>query len=375
MEITSFKIRYPKLEDDCILAKGVVRSLEEMREDEITFVEPCAAEVGRLMAKITLSDEKAQKQGLFFDKSMLCELFEAFKERFSEFECSKLLGIVRIKWRGKNISLFASGRIKISTALSEEDIMRMLHDITRLSWGAMICSVCGSPAIYCASGACNKCIIRQGDEAKEAFVSGKLPGLILTNALNQMDQAIKELEVNYERLLNRLIKQEKSDISLRAALKKTLKTAQLSLEYILRVSSPEDALAGFMVLGSSWNLRTVLEAVKCICEDMEAVCVFFQEVDRTLRDSLYSLLTGVNTVLSILSTGFMIFDREAGDSLERRIGLLKKRFQDFNRGSLETPKRQKVLDTLIHLIDSFLAFAHHLSKILGVESFDKGGRD
>lgn len=370
MKITSQRIRYPKLEDNCILVKGVIKNLEEIKEDEITFIEPCAADVGKLMAKITLSDEKAQKQELFFDKGMLCKLLGVFKGRFSEFECSRLLGIARIKWRGKNISLFASGRVKISTALSEDDIMHILHDITRLSWGAMICSVCGKPAIHCASGICSKCIIHHGDETIEANLSNKLPGSILTNALDSMNQAVRELEINYSRLLNTLIRQGKSEITFRVALRKTLKAIRLSLEYILRAPDSEDLLAGFMVLGSLWNLRIVLEALKRICEEMEAVSSFFQESSRSLRESLYSLLTEVNTVFSILSNSFMTFDIEARSSLEDKLRLLKKEFQAFDRRDIEPPKRQRVLDTFVHLIDSVLSFTYHLSKILGGQSIE-----
>jgi len=361
METVSPKIRYLNLEKDCILIRGVSEKLEEIREDEISFIEPCAAEIGKLTAKITLSDERFGKQELFFDKSVLCELLEVYKGRFAEFECSEMLGIARIKWRGKSLSLFTSGSIKISTALSENDIMQMLHDITRLVWGTMICGVCGKPAIHCASGTCNKCLIPIRDGSKEAHVDSRFSGIFLTNALNSMDQALKELETIYGKLLCILMKKEKSDISFRIADKKVLRASQLGLEYILRVPSLEDALLGFAVLGSSWNLRAVLEALKSVYEENRAIYGFIQDV----RGQLLSLLKEVNETLSMLSASFMTFGKEAKNYLEEKVKLITEESKAFHKMLMKLSKKQEVLDTLTDFIDLFLVFGYHLSEILG----------
>ena len=365
MKAVSPKIRYPRLEKDCVLIRGVSERLEEIREDEIAFIEPCAAEIGKLTAKITLSDERIEKQELFFDKRMLCALLDVYKGRFAEFECSEMLGIARIKWRGKGLSLFTSGSIKISTALSEKDIMQMLHDITRLVWGTMICSVCGKPAIHCASGTCSKCLIPHSDGSREAQIDSRFSGIFLTNALNSMDQAIRALEIVYGKFLRILIKQEKSDISFRIVDKKVLKASQLGLEYILRVPSSEDALLGFAVLGSSWNLRAVLEALRSVYDKNKAINGLMQEIDEDAKGQLVSLLKEVNETLSMLSASFRTFGKEAKNHLEEKVRLIVEKSKAFHKMLVKLSKRQEVLDALTDFISLFLVFGHHLSEILG----------
>ncbi|MFX0096513.1 MAG: hypothetical protein ACFE7E_02000 [Candidatus Hodarchaeota archaeon] len=365
MAIVPHKIRYLNLEKDCVLLGGISDRLEEIREDEIAFIEPCAAEVGKLTAKITLSDERFGRQKSFFDKSMLCELLEVYRGRFSEFECSEMLGIARIKWRGKNLSLFASGSIKISTALSENDIMQMLTDITRLVWGTLICGVCGKPAIHCASGACNKCLMPHRDGGEEVLVSNRFSGIFLTNALISMDHALKALEIIYGSLLHTLMEHEKSNISFRIADKKTLKAIQLGLEYILRAPSSDDALLGFSLLGSSWNLRVVIEALKNIYKEKRAISGSIQEIDEEAKGKLLNLLKEVNETLSMLSTGFMTFGKEAKDCLEEKVKLIMEESKAFHIFRMKSSERPKALDILTNFINSFLAFAYHLSEILG----------
>ncbi|MFX1598548.1 MAG: hypothetical protein ACFFC5_05745 [Promethearchaeota archaeon] len=365
MEIGLPKIRYLNLERDCVLVKGISKRLEEIREDEIAFIEPCAAEVGKLTAKISLSNERAGKQEPFFDKGVLCDLLEIYKGRFAEFECSEMLGIARIKWRGKDLSIFTSGSIKISAALSENDIMQMLSDITRLVWGTIICSVCGKPAIDCASGACRKCLLPRRDGSEEIQVNSMFSGIFLKNALNSMDEALKELEIIWARLLCILMKQEKSDISFRVADKKTLRASQLGLEYILRVPNSEDALLGFAVLGSSWNLRVVLEALKNIYKENSAINGSIREIDENAKGQLFSLLEEVNEALSILAASFMAFNKEAKNSLEEKAKLIIEDSKAFHRMLMKSSKKHEVLDTFTSFIDSFLGFVYHLSEVLG----------
>ena len=276
-----------------------------------------------------------------------------------------MLGIARIKWKGKGLSLFTSGSIKISTALSENDIKQMLHDITRLAWGTMICSVCGRPAIHCASGTCSKCLIPHSDGSKEVQINNRFSGIFLTNALNSMDQAIRALDVIYGQFLRILTKQEKSDISFRIVDKKVLKASQLGLEYILRVPSPEDALLGFAVLGASWNLRAVLEALRSVYEKNRAINGLIQEIEGDAESQLVRLLKEVNEAFSKLSGSFMSFGKEAKNYLKEKIKLVVEESKAFQKMSVKLSKKQEVLDALINFIDSFLVFSHHLSEILG----------
>jgi hypothetical protein len=62
--------------------------------------------------------------------------------------------------------------------------------MSRLVWGAILCEVCGKPALSCASGECEKC--REGETStKLKEVSG---GELLQRALDFMRMAKKNPE-------------------------------------------------------------------------------------------------------------------------------------------------------------------------------------
>ena len=145
----------PKFRDDCLLSRGIeVRDLIRVRKEAVMYVQPCISERGKLMADIELSKKPS---GNFIDPETLCSLLDVHRRRFAELKCSRDLGVAKLKWRGREISIFRNGKLKIQRALDRDEILRVANSFSRLIWGAAICEVCGQPAINCASGACGRC--------------------------------------------------------------------------------------------------------------------------------------------------------------------------------------------------------------------------
>lgn len=150
------QIIVPRFREDCSLIKGVeVRDLLKVRKEAVLYVQPCVSERGRLMADVELKREEARAQ--LIEPSALCSMLEIHRRRFAELRCSPSLGVAKLKLKGREISIFKNGKLKIQRALDKEEILRVANSISRLVWGAVICDVCGEPTINCASGKCGKC--------------------------------------------------------------------------------------------------------------------------------------------------------------------------------------------------------------------------
>jgi hypothetical protein len=187
----SGEITIPLLVDNCILSKGVeIQELLGVRKEAVLYIQPCASERGKLMADIELSQEIDVE---FFDPKVLCSLLEIHRKRFAELRCSSSLGVAKVKWRGRDMSVFKNGKLKIQRAPTREEILKMANAMSRLVWGAILCEVCGEPGLSCASGECGKC--RQGEtSAKLREVPG---GELLRRALDflkMVERNPKEME-------------------------------------------------------------------------------------------------------------------------------------------------------------------------------------
>jgi hypothetical protein len=177
------KIGVPDFVDGCIVAKGVeIRDLLGIRKETILYIQPCASERGKLMADIELSKDIDAE---FFDSEVLCSLLEVHRKRFAELKCSPSLGVAKVKWRGREISVFRNGKLKIQRAPTREEILRVANSTARLVWGAVYCGVCGEPALLCASGECGKC--KRGETPAE--VKDLPAGELLQQALNSLKAA------------------------------------------------------------------------------------------------------------------------------------------------------------------------------------------
>jgi hypothetical protein len=200
-KLTSIVI--PKFKDECSLAKGVeVRDLLKVRKEAVLYVQPCVSERGKLMADVELKREEAGAQ--LIDPPTLCSLLEIHRRRFAELKCSPSLGVAKLKFKGREISIFKNGKLKIQRALDREEILRVANAISRLVWGAVICDVCGEPTLNCASGKCGKCIAEEG--ASTVQLKGLPNAELLMEGYSSLRKAIEASKLEgareeFERIL------------------------------------------------------------------------------------------------------------------------------------------------------------------------------
>ncbi|MEW6592396.1 MAG: hypothetical protein AB1305_01730 [Candidatus Hadarchaeota archaeon] len=180
------EITVPKFKEDCVLSKGMeVSELVKVKKDTVVYVQPCAAERGKLMADIEL-----KKEGGGIDPKTLCYLLDIHRRRFSELRCSPSIGVAKLTWKGKEVSIFSSCKLKIQRAIDKAEILRVGHSLSRLIWGAAICEVCGRPALDCASGECGKC----SEGEREVRVDDIPNGVLLLKGYSELRRAREEAE-------------------------------------------------------------------------------------------------------------------------------------------------------------------------------------
>jgi hypothetical protein len=212
-----------------------VRDLLKVRREAVLYVQPCVSERGKLMADVELSREGDRQQ--LIDPAMLCSMLEIHKRRFAELRCSWSLGVAKLKFKGREISIFKNGKLKIQRALDKEEILRTANSIARLVWGAIICDICGRPTIDCASGKCGKCI----SEQRAVRISlAEIPNAALLEAgyLNLRRAEELKLEGRYrefERALNA--------------------ARYLALFFTVEAADKETARLGLILLGEAEQLK------------------------------------------------------------------------------------------------------------------------
>jgi len=223
----------PKFKDECSIAKGVeVRDLLKVRKEAVLYVQPCVSERGKLMADVELKREEAKAQ--LIDPVALCSMLEVHRRRFAELKCSPSLGVAKLKFKGREISIFKNGKLKIQRALDREEILRVANSISRLVWGAVICDVCGEPTINCASGKCGKCI------AEEKALTVRLDELpnaeLLIEGYSNLRNAVEALKLEGGR----------------NEFEKALQTARyLALFFAMEAPDKETAGLGLILMGEA----------------------------------------------------------------------------------------------------------------------------
>jgi hypothetical protein len=228
----------PKFLEECSLTKGVeVGDILKFRKEAVLYVQPCVSERGKLMADIELKREEVDTQAL--DPATLCSLLEIHRRRFSHLKCSPSLGVAKIVWKGREISIFKNSKLKIQRALDKEEILRVANSVARLVWGAVICNVCGEPTINCASGKCGKCI----SEEKANNVSlEELPNaaLLVEGRLN-LEKAVEALEQGALEEFERILRAAK----------------YLALFFTIEASRKDEAVLGLVLLGEAERVEDV----------------------------------------------------------------------------------------------------------------------
>lgn len=234
-EPSSVELTIPKFKSECSLTRGVeVRDLLKVRKETVLYVQPCASERGKLMGDVELVKEPNPQ---FLDPSTLCSLLEIHRRHFSELKCSPSLGVAKLKWKGREISIFKNGKLKIQRALDREEILRIANSVSRLIWGAVVCEVCGQPTLDCASGKCGKCTSEEGTSIKINEISNAAP---LLEGYSNLEKASKS---------------GSSD-----ELEKYLRKAQyFVLFFTIESPKKEDAMLGLVLLGESKRMTDKLK--------------------------------------------------------------------------------------------------------------------
>ncbi len=172
----------PRYVDGCVLRKGLeIGELLKIRKQALLYVHPCASERGKLMADVELSEDLEKD---FFDGDTLCKILESAALGFSQFKCSSNLGVAKFVWKGREISVFRNGKLKIQRCVDRSDILRTANRVSRLVWAAAFCDVCKRPALECAADRCGKC-----SKGKQAVRVERLPaGELLAHAMKLQDR-------------------------------------------------------------------------------------------------------------------------------------------------------------------------------------------
>jgi hypothetical protein len=123
------------------------------------------------MADVELSEDLERD---FFEGNVLCRVLELAALGFSSFKCSPKLGVAKFMWKGREISVFRNGKLKIQRCLDRNDVLRVANRVARLVWAAAKCGVCGRPAIECAAGRCGRCVRKQQSTDLAALPAGEL---------------------------------------------------------------------------------------------------------------------------------------------------------------------------------------------------------
>jgi len=228
----------PKFVDECSLTKGVeVGDILKFRKEAVLYVQPCVSERGKLMADIELKREEFETQAL--EPATLCSLLEIHRRRFSHLKCSPNLGVAKLVWKGREISIFKNSKLKIQRALDKEEILRVANSVASLVWGAVVCNVCGEPTINCASGKCGKCI------SKEKAINVPLEeipnaALLVEGRLN-LEKAAEALEQGAQEEFER-----------------ALQTAKyLALFFTIEAPRKDEAILGLVLLGEAEQMENV----------------------------------------------------------------------------------------------------------------------
>ncbi|HID90626.1 TPA: hypothetical protein EYP44_01545 [Candidatus Bathyarchaeota archaeon] len=184
----------PRFEDACVLSEGVGFDRLIAGEERLVYVQPCVAERGRLMATINLG-EAAGPPRQAFDPAILCSLLGAYRSRLAEVRCSPGLGIGKMRWKGREISLFRRGKIVIRRALNERDVYRTIRFLLRLIWGSVTCGLCGRTAVNCVVNECGRCA--RAPPAREKAQTVRLEALLSaplwTKGYEDLERAAAEI--------------------------------------------------------------------------------------------------------------------------------------------------------------------------------------
>lgn len=257
------KIYAPAFRDDCILNLGIeIDELLKVRKEVIAYFQPCVSEKGKLMADIELKDEKGKS--LIIDPSTLCSLLEIHRRRFSSLKCSKGLGVAKFTLKGREISVFQRGKLKIQRALDKGEILKVANSVARLFWGASLCKVCGQPAIYCASGGCGRCTKKSG---QVILMKDLWSSAIIVETIDNLRKAFEIASKMKDDLIFSLEGESKGVEWGTEKFENFMHRAQyLALYLVSEAPSKKDAAFGLLLIGVAREITNIYDILEKMSE-------------------------------------------------------------------------------------------------------------
>lgn len=262
LKTTRFKENYGKIKR--ALEEGIeIGSKTVIRTDEgIILIHPCYTK-GKTMGELQLKAENL-KFG-YLDLKMLNYLLLRYKE-FNNVKFSDKLDVITFDYDDRNIFVFGNGLIRVKKANNKDDLRKTIDLISRLMWGSLICSWCGSTAVECAAGACEPCSIKLCDVLSHGSPAEEKTEPKKTISIAGISDAIKEphTRIYFEHSLQALDelnkKIKKIDVS---GFEEKIRDIQYaSLKFIVETPEKEKASYGLILLGISLFFENVFAALE-----------------------------------------------------------------------------------------------------------------
>ncbi len=262
-------------------AKGTI----VLDEAGLTYIHPCVSEAGRVTAESKLSSSPEGTVDLkfgFFDPMMICWALNA-AGLFTDVRCSANLGVARVNIRDKTVMIFKDGRINVRRARDKKDAIETIRLISRILWGAIICS-CGNAAVDCASGGCENCLttvcpviaggppeptgstLHPSEQITASTISDKAKtlssGSYFEEGSKRLDEALEFVIEFAQRLVKGLL-----DMKLiEGAHQRIAEVNRLATRFIIETPRVQDASIGLILAGVALDVTRMTEAVGTIAQ-------------------------------------------------------------------------------------------------------------
>lgn len=355
----------PKFSSKCIIVEQVK---SELRPDTVVekgiVIHPCTTERGKIMVDTRFSSGELGQVEKFFDFSSLCSILDAYKDRFQETKCSPSLGIARVEWKGKAISIFRNGRVKIRRVVDEEDAKRTVKFLASVLWGSVICGNCGKASVFCASGGCGDCIER--GRRRGVKVEVLLAGVMIVEGYRHLMRAFEGIS----EILDRIAKSIKGRRSYARSLTEgkevdasISRASHLAIDFIVQTPGRDDAVFGLTLLGAAFNLRGMRRALAELAETLKDVD--FSTIKGDILDRFYKALGIVLEFSRDAITAYVKGDRELGKKARSGHEEFSRLMDGVRKSIKRIPRRHAaVINRLVDSIDVFAANGFYTARIM-----------
>ncbi len=268
------------------------------------------SETGKITAEARLTAGPEGNVNLkygFYDPVQLCETLNmaGFLE---DIRCSPKLGVGRATIDDKTVLVYKDGRINVRKAKDRQDAVQTIRLVSRILWGAIVCSLCGNAGVDCASGGCEECVSRvcpvigggppdptvtSRGSKKQATASTifdrakrlKTKGYF-EESVKHLDEAFKVLE---ETSLRFLEERFVDDSKLKIVEENIAKVNKYVAKFIVETPNVYDAAIGLVLSGAATDLKRITDGLKIVIFSKKALSPelreFFSEAVNIATDA------------------------------------------------------------------------------------------